>query len=132
MESNNMQSGEGQIQTDAVEALNRKTGKLEFLLLVSLGAIIILSIGVNILIANQAKLLQARYIEQEPAVKQYAQGYRDIDEPLYRKFALAMQQYAATNKDFQPLWDKYRPALTNLLVPAVAAPTPPQKAQPAK
>jgi hypothetical protein len=128
MDASQSQNGSQQNQAQSIESLSRQTGKLEFLLLVSLLVIIILSIGVNILLANQVKVLQARYFELEPAVKNYAQGYHEIDEPMYQKFALALQQYASTNKDFAPIWEKYRPVLTNLLVartpaPATAQPT---------
>ncbi len=107
-----------------IQALMQRIKKLETLFLVSLGAIILLSIGFNILMSNQIKAVQIRYDEQSPGIKQYAKGFREADEPLMRSFALALQQYAAANRDFLPIWEKYRPALTNLLTPVKLAPPP--------
>lgn len=119
------------VAPEALDALNRRTAKLEFLLLLSLAVIIILGVGLNILLANQVKGMQARYNEQTPIVKQLAKSWRETDEPLYRNFINALQQYATTSKDFQPILDKYRPAFTNFLT--AAKPTAPAPAaQPAK
>jgi hypothetical protein len=137
MDAPNLQTGSDKTQMgwpETLNALSRQTSKLEFLLLMSFIVIIVLSVGLNVLLANQVKVLQARYNEQNPAVKQLAKGFRENDEPLYRKFALALQQYAATNRDFLPIWEKYRPAMTNLLTAAKPLPSPAaaQPVQPAK
>ena len=127
--SNSTQSG----WPETLNALSRQTSKLEFLLLISLVVIIILTVAVNILLSNEVKVLQARYNEQNPAVKGYAKAFWQSDEPLYRKFAAAMQQYAATNRDFLPIWEKYRPSMSNLLMAKPLAPaTPAQPAKPVK
>ncbi len=114
---------------ETLNALSRQTSKLEFLLLISLLVIIVLGIAVNVLLANQVKVLEARYNEQSPAVKQLAKAFRESDEPLYRKFAVAIQQYAARDTNFLPIWDRYRPAMSNLLtVSKPVAPAAPAKA----
>jgi hypothetical protein len=107
---------------ETVQALALRLKKLETLFLISLSAIILLSLGFNFYMARQVRFVRSQYDEQSPGIKAYAKSYHDTDEALMRQFSLALQQYASTNKDFSSIWDRCRPALTNLLAPAKLEP----------
>jgi hypothetical protein len=95
--------------------LRAQQRSLQNLLLVTLVALIIFGGGVALFIAKQMRMVQQNLAEQRPSVQRLVADYQRTSEPLIRNFSSALTQFAATNQDFRPILDKYRPILSNYL-----------------
>ena len=102
---------------------------LQNLFHLALVGLIIFGLGVSLFIFKQMRLLRMQLEEQRPNVSRLIADYQKNSEPLIRNFSGALERFAATNRDFQPIMEKYRPLLRDYLtalpgaVPA-AAPVP--------
>ena len=94
-------------------ALRDQQRQLQNLLLVTLIGLIVMGGGVALFIAKQMRMVQQNLAEQRPAVQKMMADYQQTSEPLIRNFTAALVQFAATNQDFQPILEKYRPTLSN-------------------
>lgn len=101
--------------TAELTELRAQQRSLQNLLLVTLVALIIFGGGVALFIAKQMRMVQQHLAEQRPAVQRLVADYQRTSEPLIRNFSSALAQFAATNQDFRPILDKYRPILSNYL-----------------
>src|SRR5258705_2343422 len=88
---------------------------LKSLFYAALLALIILGAAVDLYLGKQMRLAQRQFLAQRQSVEE--------SERLLSKFAVAMDGFAATNKDFQPVFDKYRTVFGNY----VTKPAPAQK-----
>ena len=61
------------------------------------------------------RLARAQLVEQRQTVGRAADDFQNNNEPMIREFAGAMQSFASTNKDFAPIFDRYRPAFSKYL-----------------
>jgi len=116
----------------AVEDLQRRYESLQNLFHAALVALIILSLGVSLFILKQMRLLRAQLVEQRPAVSRLIADYQKNSEPLIRKFTSEMDRFAVSNRDFQPILEKYRPVLRDYLtspVPQLPSATAPASTQ---
>ena len=78
-------------------------------------ALIVMGISLNIYLGIQMRLARAQLYGQQRGA--------DDSERLVRNFAIAMNGFASTNKDFQPIFDKYRPVFSKYIGgPAPASP----------
>ena len=78
-------------------------------------ALIVMGISLNIYLGIQMRLARAQLYGQQRSA--------DDSERLVRNFAIAMNGFASTNKDFQPIFDKYRPVFSKYIGgPAPASP----------
>ena len=93
---------------EAHEALLRQCQRLEKLIIFALVAMIITIVAVNFFLSRDARAaaLQAKRMEAT------FQGYQRI-QPYMQDLLSALQTYAGQDKDFQPIWQRYRPVLTN-------------------
>jgi len=73
---------------------------LKSLVYCALLALIVLGTAVDIYLGKQMRLAQRQLYAQQKST--------DDSERLVPNFAIAMEGFAATNKDFQPIFDKYR------------------------
>jgi len=78
---------------------------LRSLLYVALLALIVLGAAVDFYLGKQMRIVQRQFYTQQRSTEEA--------ERLVRKFVAAMEGFAATNKDFQPILEKYRPAFAN-------------------
>ena len=78
-------------------------------------ALLVMGVGVNIYLGKQMRLARAQLAEQRQSVGRVADDFKNNSEPMIREFAGAMQSFASTNKDFAPIFDRYRPAFSNYL-----------------
>ena len=106
----------------AIEDLQRQYENLQNLFHAALVALIILSLGISLFILKQMRTLRAQLIEQRPAVSRLMADYQKTSEPLIRKFTSAIDRFAVTNRDFQPILEKYRPVLRDYLTTSVPQP----------
>jgi hypothetical protein len=76
-------------------------------------ALIVLAVAVDIYLGKQMRLAQRQYVAQRQNI--------DESERLLRSFVVAMDSFAATNKDFQPIFDRYRPVFGKYLAAPASA-----------
>ena len=87
-------------------------------------ALLVMGVGVNIYLGKQMRLARAQLAEQRQGIGRAADDFRNNSEPMIREFAAAMQGFASTNKDFAPIFDRYRPAFSKYLSGSSASPVP--------
>ena len=91
---------------------------LKSLFYLALLALLVMGISLNIYLGKQMRLARAQLYAQQRST--------DESERLVRSFAVAMNGFASTNQDFQPIFDKYRPVFSKYIGgPAPAAPARP-------
>lgn len=103
-------SNPGETPGDDLKALAQQYRRLERLLTWSLAAMLLVVFSINIYFSREAKVAQYRCNQVEVQLD----GLKQI-QPLIRDFVGALQQYAAQDKEFIPIWERYRPALTDYL-----------------
>jgi hypothetical protein len=123
-ESESLPSGTSHPVT--VEELQGQHDNLQYLFQAALVALILLSLGVSLFMYKQTRLLRMHLEQQRPEVSKLTVDYQKGTEPLIRNFAGALQRFAVTNRDFQPILDRYRPVLKDYLIAPASAPAPVQ------
>src|SRR5262245_53011469 len=78
-------------------------------------AMLVMGVGVNIYLGKQMRLARVQLAEQRQALGRAADDFQNTSEPMIREFAGAMQGFASTNKDFAPIFERYRPAFSKYL-----------------
>lgn len=103
---------------------------LKQLFYIAVFALIVMSVGINIYLGKQMRLARAQLMEQRQTVGRVTDDFHNGSEPLIRDFAGAMQAFASTNKDFAPIFEKYRTVFAKYLAgaPAAAPSNPPTPA----
>ena len=114
----------GTPSSNELSALRENQRQLQNLLLATLVALILMAGGVGGFIYKQVRLVQQNLAESRPAVQKMVADYQRASEPLIRNFITAMAQFAATNPDFRPIVDKYRPVLSNYMGAPLPGATP--------
>ena len=97
--------------TATVEDLQARFQQLQTLFAVALAAIVLMSVFTCAFIGKQWRMVRAQVEEQRPAVQKMMVDYQKSTEPLIRSFTDGLKTFAARNRDFQPIIDKYREAL---------------------
>ena len=87
-------------------------------------ALLVMGVGVNIYLGKQMRLARAQLTEQRQIMGRAAEDFQNGSEPMIREFAGAMHSFASTNKDFAPIFDRYRPVFSNYLTGSSAQPPP--------
>lgn len=101
--------------------------RLQTILAASLGALIILGLGVVLFIGKQMTATQARLaIDRQNAQQLYTEFTLNA-APKVRTFIRSLQTFASTNREFAPVLEKYRPVLAPYFPPASPASPAPQK-----
>jgi hypothetical protein len=78
-------------------------------------ALLVMGVGVNIYLGKQMRLARAQLAEQRQTIGRATDDFQNNNEPMIREFAGAMQSFASTNKDFAPIFDRYRPAFSKYI-----------------
>lgn len=110
----------------SITDLQQENQALRMLFEFTLVALIILSLSITLFMFKQMRMVRAQLTEQRPFVSRLLTDYQKNSEPLIRKFAGAMERFATTNRDFQPILERYRPVLKGYLaasLPGSAVPT---------
>lgn len=117
----------------ALEQLRSDYQQLQSLFIVALGALLVLGLSTCLFMAKQWRMVRAQVEEQRPNVQRMWAEYQRTTEPLVQKFTARLQGFAAQNRDFQPIVDRYREPLRAYFGPAVPAPSAksPPSSQPA-
>ena len=101
----------GPATATAVEETRRQYASLHQLLLVTMAALALVTLGVDLFIGKQVRMIGRQLEEQRPLVQKATSDYQKFNEPLIRHFTGALQSFALAHRDFQPVLEKYRPQL---------------------
>ena len=105
-----------------LEFLAWRYDRLHTLFQFALAGLIILSAAINVFLYKQMRLVRIQLPPQREATIRYAMDFHKRDDVTIRSFITRLQQFAATNPDFQPILDQYRTHLSAYFLPV------PQKA----
>jgi hypothetical protein len=112
--------------TVTVQELEQQCQDLKTLLTATWVALLVLAMSLNLFLIKQMRMVRAKVTESRPAIQRLQAQFRE-KEPNMKSFIVALQTFAATHRDFQPVLDKYRYDLPQYLAPpaAAASTTPP-------
>jgi hypothetical protein len=85
--------------------------RLHNLFVWAMGALLVFTLAANLFIGWQMRLARLQLPGQRDGVIRQAMEFQKRDEPIVRKFVARLQEFARTNRDFQPVLDQYRMAL---------------------
>jgi len=105
-------------QPVTVGELEQQCQDLKTLLTATFVALLVLSASVNLFLAKQMRQVRAKVAESRPVIKRMEAEFRS-KEPNMKNFLNALQSFAASNRDFQPVLDRYRAALPQYLAAPV-------------
>src|SRR5688572_20021722 len=83
---------------------------LRTLLTATLVALLVLSVGVNLFLAKEQRIVRQKLTALRPMVYDLAAQFRQ-KEPNMKAFINALQTYSYSNPDFRPLLDRYKVAI---------------------
>jgi hypothetical protein len=124
----------GHTSSVSLEELQYHFEGLRSLFIYVLVGLIAMTLTVDLcFIRKQMIVARAQLDDQRPKVSDKVASYKKQIEPRVRDFVSSVQTFAATNRDFQPVLDRYRPYLMPYLTPSpsggsqAAPPKPPVK-----
>lgn len=101
----------GPATATAVEETRQQYASLHQLLLVTMAALVLITLGIDLFMGKQVRMIGRQLEEQRPLVQKATSDYQKFNEPLIRHFTGALQSFALAHRDFQPVLEKYRPQL---------------------
>jgi len=107
-----------------LEELRAQQSQFQMLFIAAQTAIVIMALFLCVFMGKQWRMVRAQVEEQRPTVERMWGDYQKTTEPLVRNFSASLQTFAAKNRDFQPILDKYRDALRSYYPPAGPALSP--------
>ena len=124
------QNKPGGVTPDALEALQYHFYKLRSqhealrnLFFGTVAALILLSLGLNLFIGKQMRMVRTQLDEFRPQVTRVATDFKERREPAIRSFLSQLQSFASVHREFQQVLEKYRPLLAGYLSAPVTPPT---------
>jgi len=107
------------LRTITIQELEQQCQDLRTLLTATFVALLVLSLSVNLFLAKQMRLVRAKLSESRPVVQRMEAEF-NRKEPNMKNFLNALQTFAAGNRDFRPVLDRYRASLPQYFVVPVA------------
>lgn len=107
------------IPSVTVQELEAQCQDLRTLLTATLVALLVFSIGVNLFLAKEQRMIRQKLSESRPMVYDLTAQFRK-KEPNMKAFLSALQTYAYANPDFQPLLERYKVAIPQYFFGTVA------------
>ena len=118
--------------TVTVQELDQQCQDLRTLLMATFVALLVLFLSLNLFLAKQMRQVRNKVSESRPVVRRMQAEFQK-KEPNMKNFINALQSFAAANRDFQPVLDKYKFALPQYLAaPAAISTAPAGIADPSK
>lgn len=102
----------------SVQLLEQQYHDLRTLLMATLVALLILSMGLTLFLAKQMRLVRSKLSESRPVVYRMAADFQ-TKEPNMKTFIFSLQNYAHSNPAFQPILDRYRAAVPQYFVATI-------------
>jgi hypothetical protein len=109
--------------------LKQELGDLKRLFHAALVALLAPVLASTLYVAKQMRLVRGELGEYRPTMQRVASEFRQ-KEPKMRQFVAAMQGYATTHPDFQPVLLRYRAALQEYFVSPIQLNSSPLRAPP--
>ena len=109
------------------EELQAQCDQLRHFFVLALASIVVVCLAVSVFMGKQWRTVKAQVEEQRKTVQNMWTEYGRTTQPRVRNFVQSLQGYAAQNRDFQPILEKYRRPLGEYFV-ATSAAAPPQAA----
>lgn len=100
---------------------------LETIFALTVSALILMSMGVDMYIFKQMRLARTQMHRQRQVVGATLETFRGEKEPLIRSFINKLENFASANPDFRPTLEKYRLELGpyfSTAAPAAKSPPP--------
>jgi hypothetical protein len=118
--------------TITIQEVDQQCQDLRTLLMATFVALLVLSLSLNLFLAKQMKQVRNKVSESRKVVQRMQAEFQK-KEPNMKSFINALQSFAAANRDFQPVLEKYKYALPQYLAaPAAVSTAPPGIAEPPK
>ena len=114
----------------ATEQLRSQCDQLRYLFVLSAASIVLICLAVCVFMGKQWRTVKAQVEEQRKTVQTMWVDYSKTSQPLIRDFVRSLQGYAAQDRNFQPVLEKYRRPLAEYFAPPAAPPTQPPPAAP--
>lgn len=114
------------VQTE-LALLRQQVARLRLWLLGLAAMALPLFIAVVLFVAYQARGARAQLREFRPQFERARNEFEKVREPNIRKFLSQLHAFALTNRDFQPVLDRYRPLLGQyypVITPGTGSPAP--------
>src|SRR5260221_7969497 len=108
----------------AVGELQERFTQLQTLFVIAMAAIVIMSLFICAFIGKQWRMVRAQVEEQRPTVQKMHTDYFKTSYPLMQTFTARLQTFATTNRDFQPILERYREPLRDFFNPKTSATAP--------
>ena len=102
-----------------VHELEAQCQDLRTLLTATLVALLVFSLGVNLFLAKEQRMIRQKLSESRPTVQRMAAEFRK-KEPNMKAFLDALQSYSYTNPDFAPVLERYKAAIPQYFQRTVA------------
>src|ERR1043166_7548361 len=90
-----------------VQELEQQCQDLRTLLTATFVALLAFCLSVNLFLGKQMRLVRAKLSESRPVVQRMESEFKR-KEPNMKNFLNALQTFAAGNRDFQPVLERYR------------------------
>jgi hypothetical protein len=126
----------GAPELEEVDPLFEQVQTLRALLIGTLLALLALSFGLALYLGKQMTTVSYQLETYRPEAYRTLSDFRKNADPVLRNFVGSLQNFAATNRDFGPVLDKYRLVLEPyfrpmavvppVMPPAAPAPQPPR------
>ena len=99
--------------------------QLRYLFVLSLASIVLICLAVCVFMGKQWRTVKAQVEEQRKTVQTMWVDYGRTSQPLIREFVRSLQGYAAQDRNFQPVLEKYRRPLAEYFAPSTPTAQPP-------
>lgn len=114
-----------EFQRITVNELEQQCSDLRTLLNATFVVLLVLSVAVNLFLAKQMRMIRAKVVEARPVI-QRMQAEFQRKEPNMQKFVSALQSFATTNPEFQPILGRYRQVIPQYFSSSIAVMNAPQ------
>lgn len=92
-----------------LESLRRQCRLLRLGLWGLCAILLLFVLGVDLFLAKQVRMARAQLIELRPQVDRATREFQQVREPNMRAFIAQLTTFAETNRDLQPILERYRP-----------------------
>jgi hypothetical protein len=110
---------------EEIGRLKRQFHVLRTLVVGTLIGALALSVGIGIFSFKQLRLVRDQLAEARASFGRASNEFSKVREPAIRSFLGSLQSFAQSNRDFQPILDRYRRFLYKYYPPTTPAPAPP-------
>jgi len=101
-------SGPARVQ---LEQIQQQHQALETLFALTVSALILMSLGLNLFLFKQSRLARGQVAQQGPVVNRAVTEFHKSREPIVRALISGLEDFVSIDQKFQLVIEKYRPYL---------------------